>query len=68
MQEAFQAILQTNEDAKVGYLGNLAFDDLARLVSSGNITGPGIVVHLFQPECDTAPIDIDCQEDLDRWT
>jgi hypothetical protein len=62
VQQAFQAIFQSDEDTEVGDLGDLALDHLARLVLVWNGGCPWIVVQLLETQSDTATVLVDRQD------
>ncbi len=61
VQQAFQAIFQSDEDTEVGDLGDLTFDQLARLILVRNVAIPWIVVELLQSQRDAATVFVDAQ-------
>ena len=52
MQQSFEARLEADKNSKIRDLGNLASDNLSRLIFSRNVTRPGIFIQLLQSECD----------------
>ena len=54
MEETFQTIFQSDEDAEIGDLGNGSLNELTGFVFAGNIMSPRIFGHLFQTKSDAA--------------
>ena len=61
MEQTFESILEAHEDTKIGNLGDVSMDDLTRLVFGRDVRCPRIVCQLFQTQCNSAAIDVDCQ-------
>ncbi len=61
VQQAFEAVFQSDEDAEVRDLGNSTLNELPWLVLLGNGADPWILVKLLQAESDAATALVDRQ-------
>ena len=59
VQQAFEAVLQADEDAEVGDLRDRAVDELAGLVLARDVGRPRIFVQLLEAQGDAAALLID---------
>ena len=59
----FQALLQLDEDAEVGELGDLALLDVAAVVAARDVAFPRIVGHLLEAQGDAFAFLIDVEDD-----
>ena len=62
VQQAFEARLELDEDAEVGELGDLALDDVARLVAAGDVGLPRVVPELLEPQGDPLALLVDVED------